>query len=570
MIGNKKLILNYKFIFLLLIFIISTLYTFAINNLNYNSTKAPDYMFYKDYIHYFFGEFHITGREQGLIYFFIISFILKFIGEGYGLESFDFAISNSIQLSNYILYLIGLLGLYKLLVFKKFDKQNILFSFIILNFIPQTINLLITMKPEILAFAFLTWSFFLIEKFKDENNTKYLYLAIFPNLILLSSKGTIVGSIVIIYFIFFLINFKKFNNYKFYKFLLFFVFLLVIINYENFLANGKFILSHINTGPQFQYRAPLSIIYNINFIELFITNPFRNNHANSLIGIILLDTFGDYFQHYALEDKNLFAFSRKDLPNLFFISYWTQLISIIITSLYYSQIFLNIKNDKRNWVYYFLPFFGIMILLIQSFGFPSINFDLYVADLFKTHYYSYLILISISFVLCSLFLKYPKLKFVMFILILFSYNNLYSVDKIDSSGYNDALKITNYVSLTCQINSVFIEDFNSNNCNSPEIRICKIGHSINNGHYLTEEKLLINSEFNIYLPRQELYKGDLSYTPRNQSECLEYVSNLYYFKNYLNNKINLPWINISSFVISILIFLYLILKKNSDNMVSNA
>ena len=40
----------------------------------------------------------------------------------------------------------------------------------------------------------------------------------------------------------------------------------------------------------------LSFIYSINQ-DIFL-DPFRNSQASSMIGILLLDTFGDYWQRY--------------------------------------------------------------------------------------------------------------------------------------------------------------------------------------------------------------------------------------------------------------------------------
>ena len=178
---NKKFSISkkeVKNIFSIFIFASSLLWIFTNLNLHYLSVYAPDFQYYKDYLDYFFQVTNDTNREQGLLYFYFVSFILSLntdiVTNGY----FNQVVSDSIQITNLILYLFGLSGLYQLLKFKKFESFEILITFTILNFFPQTINLIATMKPEMLAFSLLTWTFYLIEQFLESDNLKYLYLSL--------------------------------------------------------------------------------------------------------------------------------------------------------------------------------------------------------------------------------------------------------------------------------------------------------------------------------------------------------------------------------------------------------
>ena len=137
----------------LFIFVSSLVLVFSNINLHYLSTYAPDYQYYKDYISYYYGDYLTTGREQGLIYFFLISFFIKIGSDHFSLYNSDQLVSNAIQLTNLSLYLLGLLGLFYLLRQKGFKTKSILLTFTILNFFPQTLNMILTMKPEIFAFA---------------------------------------------------------------------------------------------------------------------------------------------------------------------------------------------------------------------------------------------------------------------------------------------------------------------------------------------------------------------------------------------------------------------------------
>ncbi len=549
--------------FLITLFLLSLIITFSINNTHYNSTKAPDFNFYSNYISYFFGSSESPGIEQGLIYFFLVSISIKLGNLDFGLNNYEQIVSNGILITNYFLYSIGLFGLYKLLKYKKFSTNNILFTFTVLSFFPQTINMLLTMKPEIIAFSIIPWSLYLIENYLEKDETIYLYLALFPNLILLTTKGTIVATVGLIYLYLFIVNKKFLNNKKFYGFLIITSIFLFALLFENLYINGKNILEHSPQGYNYRYRASLSFLFNINLKELFITNPFRHNHADSLIGIILLDTFGDYFQNYALEDKNLFAYSRKEIPRLYFMSYWTQFISILLTAIFYIASVLHIKVDKQNSLYYSLPFFGLGILILLAYGFPFLSFDPNKADTFKTHYYSYLLVISMGFIIVSVITKFSKAKLVIFIIMFSTFFNLYGFNKIDTNGYSNLINIVNNSASSCKLNSYFLNDFEKENCDSIAIKVCKISSHINDGHYLTT-KNVDNVDFRYYYPQQELRKDSSVVTPRNSYECINYINEMYRYKSYLHNPIRIPYVNLSFYLLSLSAIIYTVIKEKRE------
>ena len=167
----------------------------------------------------------------------------------------------------------------------------------------------------------------------DEQNYKYLYYSIIPNVLLLTSKATVLGMILLLYLIVVLVKKIKIFNYKFLILFVFFLSLAFPILYENYIANGKHVFEHTNNLVEMQDIADVSILYNINFLEL-LTNPFRHAHADSLIGMVLLDTFGDYFQWYAYNDQSTFNFSDTKfssiwyvaLETIYFFNYWYDFI----------------------------------------------------------------------------------------------------------------------------------------------------------------------------------------------------------------------------------------------------
>ena len=62
-------------------------------------------------------------------------------------------------------------------------------------FFPQTISLVTTFKPEILAVALLFWSIYFVEKFFNEKNNYYLYLSLLPLSLLATLKGSVTGMV---------------------------------------------------------------------------------------------------------------------------------------------------------------------------------------------------------------------------------------------------------------------------------------------------------------------------------------------------------------------------------------
>ena len=90
----------------------------------------------------------------------------------------------------------------------------------------------------------------------------------------------------------------------------------MVISYENYKINNYSIFEREELAIYFEQeeydnRATPEIFYTINFTDL-IKNPNKNFHNNSIIGITLLDTFGDYFNEYWNKDYTFFKENRKE------------------------------------------------------------------------------------------------------------------------------------------------------------------------------------------------------------------------------------------------------------------
>ncbi len=554
---NKFKSKNIGYLFL---FISSLVLVFSNINLHYLSTYAPDYQYYKDYISYYYGDYLTTGREQGLIYFFLISFFIKIGSDHFSLYNSDQLVSNAIQLTNVSLYLLGLLGLFYLLRQKGFKTKSILLTFTILNFFPQTLNMILTMKPEIFAFASLPWSILLIMLFFEKNNYKYLYFSILPNTLLLTSKASIVAPVLLIYF--YIIFKEKFNifNKKFITFFIIFVLFLTPIIIENFDANGKHIYQHTYEVQWTPEVADPDFLYTINFQELLF-DPYRHTHANSLIGMIVLDTFGDYYQWYAYHDHSAFMYMKRNFDSISYITHWRQFFSMILTISLYLFIFYFYFKDKKNKIFYLFPFFGIFVLLLQAYGIPQKGFDKETAELFKTHYYAFLLVICLAFVIINLINRDTKFGYSILGVFIFTTSFLYGLPN-DKPGYIEFINEKNQHIDTCYINAFFIEGFDKSDCNNKAIDICEFDQIIYTPAYIdlyNEEQY--NDRNNLSLQTLINSEGD-GLTPQSKKECLEAVNNGFVYDSPYIKDIKIPFFNLIYFVLFLISMFYLIRKKH--------
>ncbi len=536
---------NYRTI----LFLTSLFFVFTSINLFYLSSEAPDYIFYKDYFDYFFRETPSTGRENGLLYFFLVSCAVK-------LQEFNITpatelhyISNSVNVVNFSLYVIGLIGLFRLLIAKNFHKNNIIIAFSILNFMPFTIKLLSTMKPEILAFAILPWTLFCIEMFLKSKNFNYIFWSIFPNILLLSTKNSIIATVGAIYLFTVLNNFKTFYNKKFLKFVLIFFVFYSLLLYEDYQSNGYLILNHIPEGGALliptENQVKLSFIYNVNFADI-IQKPYRHNHANSFIGIALLDLFGDYFQWYSNNTRSLYMFDNYTVKGFWYFGNVKELVGLFLGILSYIFIFKYISKNKDLRFYFALPFFSFLVFLLNIF----INRDYFEtsrASLFKSHYYSYLFVITFAFLLVCILKWRNILKFIFLILLVLSSFYLYGFFKTSYTNTLDYLSVKNNVSQFCNTNKLIFNFQSSDECDNYTQNLCSPNILLFDLRYLFNDSEIVHSNYPLELINNEGYIVEVNDT----KNCLDYVENGFKYKSIYINQIKIPWVNIMYLLISI-------------------
>jgi len=349
---------------------------------------------------------------------------------------------------------------------------------------------------------------------------------------------------VLVYFLLFWRDFKYLLTNKALIFLT--IFLTALINYENYIITNKFIFENLVTS-NYLNKARLEFFYFID-LKLLFTDPYKYLHSNSFLSIILLDTFNDYFDFYWDNDESYFIQNRIVFFKNFFIKrYLREYIGISLTIFAYILFLKGIVSKSRYKNYFILPIIGYFILIINSLGIPSRNFDPQTADIFKVHYIAFLLAISFVFLLVDLIDKTFINKYLFIFLIpifLFFMGFPKSYDTLLS---NQVLVKFNH-SEFC-----FLSFYQSENCRSKKLNICVSDPALFKIDYESKTRT-IPSKLSYFIPVPLEKNGNISYS-RNREECLKLFNDGYEFQSERNIKIlpnKIPLINVSILILLIL------------------
>jgi hypothetical protein len=419
----------------LVILIFSFFITSNINYLFYNSLDSPDFTKYSVYFNYLFSDIDKTSREQGVLYYLVHSYNLFFNNSQINDTNASYLLNKHIQDVNNLFFLIGLIGIYKLLMSMGFKKKNVLYTLTLTNFLPISIATRIILKPEIIVFAFLPWVFYFIEQFFITKKNKFLYYAIPSLVICVTSKSSLAA---MTFFFIFIVYFKKLSALDLKKIvipILLFSMIFFAVSFENYNLNT---LNIINFTPDEKYEniADIEMLWNLDFEELF-NSPFKYMDSNSLSAFLFLDTFGDYFDIYWSNDSQYFSYGtlaiieyEKDnsriSPSIDASSkkitlyqsfsedpayknsgrYSRAVLGIFCTIIFYLFLLKRISTKEENYKFLLGPIVGIFVLLFVSItGIPIKNWDPNTMDTLKSVYYSPLFVISFCILLCVYFSK---------------------------------------------------------------------------------------------------------------------------------------------------------------------
>lgn len=445
-------------------------------------TQSADFPEYIVYFEHFKDGTIKTGREQGLMYYYIqyIYFQYKYFNN---LNSNIF-LGKSIFEVNDFLFIIGLIGLFKILNFYNYSFKAIFLTFIFINFFPVAIAMRIYFKPEILAFSLLPWIIFCLECIKLKiNKNKYL-LALVPLLVsILSLKGSITTMVAIFLIIYYLKIILKTKVKELLVISIFFIILFITLNYENFTANGNNLLqvqSGATLRENYDNKAPLNVFYHFD-LKTTLTLPIKHYHANSFASITLLDTFGDYFDLNWDNDSSQLFKNRNNLLNLNVSNeikpprfdknsnllivyvqnlpgfYPREVLGLLFSLIFYFLILKSFFKPQISNKFIFIFLIGYFVLFIHTFlGFPVNNFDPSKADTFKTHYYSFLLIISAVFLIAP---KITNKKNIYLYLIVYCLGIIYILGFPKYNNYDIQVSISRILesSVNCTFDKFFFE-----------------------------------------------------------------------------------------------------------------
>ena len=346
----------------------------------YISTRNVDFEKYYDYINYFTGVNVDIDFGQGVIYYFLIAKRLISKLDLVNLSNTELLVGAAVQEINFIFFLFGLFGLFLFLKSKNYETETILATLILLIYFPQTIYLRAVMKPEIIAFAFVPWILFFIEKYLLDQDVKKLFYAIPFFALVINSKASVAGMLCIYLIFAYFEILKKINLKNFVILSISIIFIISFLQFESYSITGNRIIDR-PYDSEYDYKANPKILLNINLYEI-VKHPFfslnkngETYHSKSVINILLLDTFGDYFNQIFDDEVNYFAKHRKNIFtnnsevtfsetrqinykgifNQYLINnlnHIRKLISLMFSVIFYFSILIFSYRDKPNRKYY--------------------------------------------------------------------------------------------------------------------------------------------------------------------------------------------------------------------------
>ena len=532
---------NTKTLISFITFIISLFTSYFLGEIFYNSIDGTDFYRYFRYIEYFNGTVETPSREQGLFYFWFISNFIEFSQNYYLPDKWEYVYSTAIQFGNFLLYLVGLLGLFLWLASKKINKSVIFLSFSVLNFFPPVYGGRLIMKPEIIVFCFLPWVFIGIDNYF--NNQKKLNLILVAPLLslLVTSKGTIAIMVFLSLLYLYFEDIKKINIKNLLVPVGIFTVLTTLLYNENSNINSVSLLSHQELD-QYLFKAQVSFLYNINFVELF-TNPFRSQHADSLIGITLIDLFGDYFNRYWDHSRSLFLANRRELFE--FLPNPRRNISLLLSTIFViSSIFSGSnKTFKKHRMVYLI---GTLILALTSLGLFGLHFNPEKGDTVKTHYYFYLIAISFTVIFVQYLSnrKYLIQLVSVFLTIIISLF-IFGFPKTYDSEYESIMQDKLAVTIGCNISSLYYDNYFSDEtkCLNKKIATCGFYEEYAKPENHPDGYLIFQND-DFFNPINLIDTSGYTVTVNGYAECLNYAEGGYYRNiNNIFNENRTPLIN---------------------------
>jgi hypothetical protein len=460
--------LNSKKYILMGILIIQNIFYLFVTLINYNSMRGTDYEKYSKLLNYFINnQTEAVGLESGVSYFWYVSLFFNLFKSPlkYNNDSLEYILTFSIQIANFSLFMIGLAGIYFLLKKKlHYSLTEIYYLLIILSVFPPIIGARMILKPEIMVFGLLPW--LLLFYFEYFQNKKLLPL--FLSIPVISLLMTLKMSISFMLCITMLVIFnKKLFQLQFLSINIISLLTFSYLIYENYLINGNYLWQHI-APPSYESTAEFSYVYSINLKELW-NNPYIYSQKNSMIGILLSDTFADYWQRYWFHYDgwglkiNGNTVSKNYPGNLNIIR-----TSIVLSFTFYLSVIIFLIKEKNKKLFNFgiLGFLGLLALVTNALNLLGTKqfFDVTKGDPMKTHLFSFILIFTFLYFLIKIRIHKNLLIFSIFAVSL----NLFLIMMLSPVGVYEIINTPSLLSriyhfgpcqLTLLIDAIFSTDF---------------------------------------------------------------------------------------------------------------
>ena len=148
-------------------------------------------------------------------------------------------------------------------------------------------------------------------------------------------------------------------------------------------------------------------------------------------------------------------------------------IALLISIIFYFYLMYFSYRDKIYRKFYLAPIIGIILLGINSLGYPSPNFNPLKADTFKSFYYAFFLAIAFAFLTAKFF---NKIKPYKILIILFYISLIFFIaghPKNNDQLFSEQLVAQNEYSLFCDINNALIFQ-------NPVIELFHVSGNVNN------------------------------------------------------------------------------------------
>jgi hypothetical protein len=504
--------------------LLTTVYiTFVMFYLTYDIVESPDFEKYYRYFQYYSGEISYTDLDQGHSYFFFIYIASLLVSTLMPDISMNEILNISIHFANSVIYLIGIIGIYKLLIVKKFKKNITFLLLIVTTFLPASIVLRITFKPEILVFSLICWVVLYIDKYSNYAKPRDALIAVILLSILMTTKISTTLMVLIFLGLIIIFDYRNLLNRKNTKFLLLLLILSAALFIENGQHNEKY-LHQVTHNENYNNQAPIEFFTSVNYGDLK-NNPDRYFHSDSFISITLFDTFNDFFYLYwnseyseLNQDRKQFfkIISLKDNSPLKirysqdldeytlsgdfderwrdarYIDETRMRFSFYTSILFYAMLIVCAIIFRQSRIFILSTLIGLIMVIFSTAGFfGTNNYDPLVGDSVKVYYYSFFVVISFVFVLSEIFnrINFGKVLFLGFINLMFLF----------------------FIGFPFSFSDETKRDLNYKNSNLP---MCEINQPIMKNLYSFEYDELdckkIFTEEEIFYPIRYLEKTDLT------------------------------------------------------------